>query len=100
MSRLLSARAAAENAFGRSTSGGALDAGRPVMRPAGPGERAKSPRYVAARKRRVNPIIQCACGCGAEFREFDYVGRRRRYVNGHFMRAVIRSMKATMDDAS
>jgi hypothetical protein len=30
-----------------------------------------------------NPLVQCACGCGAEFPKFDSGGRPRRYVSGH-----------------
>lgn len=33
----------------------------------------------------ANPIIKCACGCGARFRKFDGqgLGRPRRFVPGH-----------------
>lgn len=30
-----------------------------------------------------NPIVPCACGCGATFLRFDETGRRRRFVSGH-----------------
>lgn len=30
-----------------------------------------------------NPIIECACGCGAQFRKFDRHGRPRHFVSGH-----------------
>ena len=30
-----------------------------------------------------NPIIACACGCGAEFRRYDAANRRRAYWPGH-----------------
>lgn len=29
------------------------------------------------------PLIACACGCGATFRQFNYNGHARRYVAGH-----------------
>lgn len=31
----------------------------------------------------ANPIITCACGCGAELETFDRAGRPRRYISGH-----------------
>jgi len=31
----------------------------------------------------VNPIIRCACGCGASFPRYDANHRPRRYVTGH-----------------
>jgi hypothetical protein len=34
-----------------------------------------------------NPVIECACGCGARLRRFDESGRERRFVHGHFGRA-------------
>lgn len=30
-----------------------------------------------------NIRARCACGCGASFWRFDYMGRRRRFVSGH-----------------
>lgn len=30
-----------------------------------------------------NPLISCACGCGAEMPKFDAIGRPRRFVSGH-----------------
>lgn len=30
-----------------------------------------------------NPIISCACGCGATFPKYDGWGRPRKYVSGH-----------------
>lgn len=30
-----------------------------------------------------NQLINCACGCGTQFRKFDGDGRPRRYVTGH-----------------
>lgn len=30
-----------------------------------------------------NPMLTCACGCGAQFSKFDEVGRPRRFVPGH-----------------
>lgn len=30
-----------------------------------------------------NPIVPCACGCGAELARYDGVGRRREYISGH-----------------
>jgi hypothetical protein len=30
-----------------------------------------------------NPMMQCACGCGAQFLFFDREGRPRRFVSGH-----------------
>lgn len=30
-----------------------------------------------------NPVVRCACGCGATFRRFDSWGRPRRFVSGH-----------------
>lgn len=32
-----------------------------------------------------NPVVTCACGCGAEFKRFDEFGRPRRFVSGHNM---------------
>lgn len=37
-----------------------------------------------------NPIVACACGCGAVFAKFDETGRPRRYVSGHNMRGASR----------
>lgn len=34
----------------------------------------------------INPMVACACGCGARFRLFDGTGRPRRYVSGHNVR--------------
>lgn len=31
----------------------------------------------------ANPIINCACGCGRQFRKYDRAGRSRRYISGH-----------------
>lgn len=31
----------------------------------------------------VNPLIECACGCGGKLNKFDKDGRLRRYINGH-----------------
>lgn len=30
-----------------------------------------------------NPMILCACGCGASFSKYDRCGRARRFVSGH-----------------
>jgi hypothetical protein len=30
-----------------------------------------------------NPLLVCACGCGARFRKYDKSGRLRRYLPGH-----------------
>lgn len=30
-----------------------------------------------------NPIVSCACGCGATFLEYDKWGYRRRWLSGH-----------------
>jgi hypothetical protein len=30
-----------------------------------------------------NPLIDCECGCGARFENFDSSGRPRRFVSGH-----------------
>ena len=30
-----------------------------------------------------NPLIACACGCGAELNKFDTHGRPRQYLHGH-----------------
>lgn len=30
-----------------------------------------------------NPMVMCACGCGARFRRFDALNRARRFVAGH-----------------
>jgi len=35
-----------------------------------------------------NKLIQCACGCGAEFLERDKYGRARRFISGHNARSV------------
>lgn|ERR1035437_1134704 len=31
----------------------------------------------------LNPMVQCACGCGAWFYRYDETGRPRKYVSGH-----------------
>lgn len=31
----------------------------------------------------ANPIVTCACGCGARFRKYDRSNRPRRFVTGH-----------------
>jgi hypothetical protein len=33
----------------------------------------------------IGPMIRCACGCGATFRQFDADGRERQYKHGHYM---------------
>jgi hypothetical protein len=38
--------------------------------------------------REPNPLISCACGCGAEFQRFDNSRRPRRFVPGHNMGGV------------
>jgi hypothetical protein len=43
-------------------------------------------RKPGCKKRRpgeANPIIKCACGCGARFRRYDNGHRPRRFVTGH-----------------
>ena len=30
-----------------------------------------------------NPMVDCACGCGAPFPKYDASGRPRRYISGH-----------------
>ena len=30
-----------------------------------------------------NPLINCACGCGEQFNQFDSYGRTRKYKSGH-----------------
>lgn len=30
-----------------------------------------------------NPVVPCACGCGATFERYDESGRSRRFVSGH-----------------
>ncbi|KKK60550.1 hypothetical protein LCGC14_3023240 [marine sediment metagenome] len=34
-------------------------------------------------RKRGNPLIECACGCGKSFLKYDERGRTRRYVHGH-----------------
>lgn len=34
-------------------------------------------------KDQPNPVISCACGCGATFEKFDRCNRPRRFVAGH-----------------
>ena len=31
----------------------------------------------------TNPVVACACGCGATFPQFDSDGRPRKYLSGH-----------------
>ena len=31
-----------------------------------------------------NPLIECACGCGAKFLKYDSHNRPRRYLTGHW----------------
>lgn len=31
----------------------------------------------------LNPVVACACGCGAMFRQFDSMHRPRRFISGH-----------------
>jgi len=33
-----------------------------------------------------NPLVKCACGCGAKFRRYDSTRRIRRFVSGHNLR--------------
>lgn len=35
------------------------------------------------------PVIRCACGCGGTLQQFDPWGRERKYLPGHYLRAVI-----------
>jgi len=37
-----------------------------------------------------NPIIACACGCGAHFNKYDQWNRPRRYVAGHMLARDVR----------
>ena len=32
-----------------------------------------------------NPVIECGCGCGAQFKRFDVAGRSRQFLPGHNM---------------
>lgn len=34
-----------------------------------------------------NPIVVCACGCGANFKKFDTSNRPRKYISGHNMQS-------------
>jgi len=34
----------------------------------------------------LNPMISCACGCGATFRKYDSSNRPRQFVSGHNMK--------------
>jgi hypothetical protein len=38
----------------------------------------------------ANPMVRCACGCGARLRRYDSSGRPRRFVSGHNGRTVAR----------
>jgi hypothetical protein len=38
----------------------------------------------------VNPIIQCACGCGKFLLKYDSTRRPRKFVTGHSRRGVVR----------
>lgn len=33
-----------------------------------------------------NRTIQCACGCGIQFKKYDRIGRPRKYISGHNLR--------------
>lgn len=50
----------------------------------------KERRYASPEEKQGAPMIPCACHCGEMFPKFDKLGRERRYINGHFMRGVIR----------
>ena len=46
-----------------------------------------------------NPMIECACGCGAQFTKFDRWGRPRRYISGHNMLPVLDGDQEARDEA-
>jgi len=39
--------------------------------------------YREINRDRLNPWVNCACGCGGRFRKFDANSRRRRFLRGH-----------------
>lgn len=47
-----------------------------------------------------NPLIACACGCGAIFRRFDKSRRPRRFISGHNIRPSIRVRAPERKDAA
>lgn len=44
--------------------------------------------FPAPRRSRPNPVVTCACGCGAMFEQMDEDSRPRRFVVGHNRRRV------------
>ena len=43
------------------------------------------------------PLIRCECGCGELTHQFDASGRERRYIRGHYMRALFESLRREKD---
>lgn len=37
-------------------------------------------------------FISCACGCGRNLYQYDEKGRKRRYINGHWLKRLNREM--------
>ena len=43
------------------------------------------------------PRVRCECGCGQLTHQFDASGRERRYIKGHYMRALFASVRRDKD---
>jgi hypothetical protein len=44
------------------------------------------------------PLIECRCGCGGKFRQFDEWGRERQWLRGHYLKFLQRKLaEATRD---
>lgn len=45
-------------------------------------------------RKRENPWVNCACGCGLRRRQYDRSGRIRRFILGHAMRVRTRRKRS------
>ena len=48
---------------------------------------------VKEREHESGPRVRCECGCGELTHQFDASGRERRYIKGHYMRALFASVR-------
>ena len=47
-----------------------------------------------------NPLVNCACGCGEQFTQFDSNGRTRKFISGHNSSKNNSRMKVIMADTT
>jgi hypothetical protein len=87
--RLVSAETRAKLSLARTgqrRSPESIEKGRKKMAGRSLSEAHKAAIAAAHRRRypeQPNPLIQCACGCGASLKQYDSDKRPRRFINGH-----------------